>query len=59
MVRNVVRNSPTHLASPSVRLVGHDHRRNNALKIRCSCLWPLICLRKRIQGVNEPILLSI
>ena len=30
MVRNVVRNSPTHLASSLVRLVGRDRRRNTA-----------------------------
>ena len=46
-------------ASPLVRLVEHAHRRNNARRISRSCLWPLICLRKRVQGVNEPMLLSI
>ena len=30
MVRNVVRNSPTHHASPSPSLVGRDRRRNTA-----------------------------
>ena len=46
-------------ASPLVRLVGRDRRRNNALKVCNSCLWPLTCQRKRLQGVNEPMLLSI
>ena len=40
MVLNVVRNSPTHLASLSVRLVGRDHKRNNARRISRSYLGP-------------------
>ena len=66
MVRNVVRNSPTHHASPSVRLVGRDHRRNNALIIRRSrvqvpsalpvpsCDHPLGVQRLRARLFSKP-----
>ena len=58
MVRNVVRNSPTHLASSIWRLLESAQSGKNALRIGRSCLWPLIYLRKRVQGDNEPMFLS-
>ena len=35
MLVGMERNSPTHLASLSARLVGRDYRRNNARRIDC------------------------
>jgi hypothetical protein len=59
MVRNVVRNSLPHHASPLVRLVGRDHGRNSVHRDGCLGLHLLKYLRKRTQGVNAPVLSSI
>jgi len=33
--------------------VERERRRNTARRISRSCLWPLICLRRRIQGAQS------